>query len=169
MIPLSVYAVLFIELLLVSYGDVRQKKISNIWSLVNIGLYIILLFAFPSDYEFSWNSLVFPMAFLFVGFFLFALKIMGGGDSKYLFSFFLLIPEKLHEEFFLCLIYLTIFVGGFLFLLNTIKNFAKLKEAIKYKSAYSIKQIYGKRFTYAPVIGLSWVCLGIWVKDRIYF
>ena len=101
-----------------------------------------------------------PLGFLFVGFLLFTLKIMGGGDSKFLFSFFLIVPEKLQDAYFLNLIYATIVVGLLMLIFNTVKNFDKLKLAYVYKNIRYVKDVYGTKFAYAPIIALSWILLG---------
>ena len=52
MMSLPIYVFLLVQLLAVSYIDLRQRKISNIWPILNICLFIALLFLFPEQYKF---------------------------------------------------------------------------------------------------------------------
>lgn len=159
--PIAVYIFLLIQLLVVAYVDIRKKIISNYWTIINLVFFIIALFAFPETYVIAWKTFLYPFAFLFVGFALFAIKIMGAGDSKYLFSFFFLIPNGFQEDFFILLAYSTVVVGLFLLLMNTIKNFGIIWDGIKWKNLHYIKQAYGTKFSYAPVIAIAWIWFGI--------
>lgn len=159
--PVAVYIFLLIQLLVVSYVDIRKKIIANYWSVVNLVFFVIALFLFRDTYVIAWKTFLYPFAFLFVGFALYALKIMGAGDSKYLFSFFFLIPNGYQEDFFVLLAYSTVIVGLFLLIMNTIKNFDIIYEAIRWKNLRYIKQAYGTKFSYAPVIALAWIWFGI--------
>lgn len=166
--PISVFLFLFVELLAVSYIDWRYKKISNFWSILNILLYFAVLQVFPGVYVLSWQSLMVSMSFLFVGFILFRLKIMGAGDSKFLFSLYLLIPESLQEDCFLYLAYSTILIGVSLLIYNTYRNIDLLDNAVKTKNISIIKKVYGSRFSYAPVVLLSWVLLAGFKWEKLY-
>ncbi|MFZ8999719.1 MAG: hypothetical protein ACO20H_00315 [Bacteriovoracaceae bacterium] len=168
MIPQSVYLFLLIELVAVSYLDILHRKISNLWPLLNIIIFIIVLTIVPDVYNFELKQFFYSIAFLIVGFTLFILKIMGPGDTKFLFSFFILIPVSQHETAFLGLLYLTILMGSSLFLYNSYKNIEKIKEAFKRSDTKIIKEIYGSKFPYAPVILLSWIWFG-WVNRKILF
>lgn len=90
MISLQLYLFILIELIFVSIGDVKNRKIPNMWVITNIVVSIFLFILFPNMYELRGETFQFPIVFIFVGFLLFQLKVMGGGDSKYLASFFLL-------------------------------------------------------------------------------
>lgn len=160
MFPLTLYIFTLIEIVIVGYLDFKYKKILNIWTLVNIGVYFLSLFVFKDYFSFNISTFMWPLGFLVVGFLLFVLRIMGGGDSKFLFSFFLIIPEYFHEVFFLNLIYATIVVGVLMIIFNTTKNFDKLKLAYQYKNLRYIRDVYGTKFTYAPIIALSWILFG---------
>lgn len=160
MFPLLLFFFLFLELIFVSYLDFKYKKIKNIWSVLNLIVFIICIFVYPNLFLISFDTFFYPIVFLGVGFVLFTLKVMGGGDSKFLFSFFLLVPEAFHEVFFMKLIYSTIMIGLILLLFNTIKNFDKLIELTKYRQFNRYKEVYGTKFAYAPVIGISWIIFG---------
>ncbi|MEC7274978.1 MAG: prepilin peptidase [Bdellovibrionota bacterium] len=166
--PLVLLVFLAVELAVVSYIDIKYRKISNYWSLLNISLFVASLFVFPKFFFFSFSTFFYPLVFLGVGFFLFTLKIMGGGDSKFLFSFFLLVPEMYHELFFLKLIYSTIAIGLYLLIYNTAKNFDKLALSVKIMDVRGIKSVYGTKFAYAPVIAISWVAFS-WDVLKEYF
>jgi prepilin peptidase CpaA len=104
--------------------------------------------------------MLFPVAFLIVGLGLFALNIMGGGDSKYLSSIYLLIPLGFQDTAFLYLLYTTVIVGSSLLLFNSLKNFDKIVLMLRIGDAKGIKKIFGKKFTYAPVIFIAWMWFG---------
>ncbi len=159
-LPLAVYFFLFIQLFLVAIGDIKFKKIPNLWSIFNLALFLIFLFIYPDIYKFSFAHTFFSIAFFFVGFFLFMMNIMGGGDSKYLSSLFLLLPENHQREFFTVLLYLTVLVGAVLLTYNTIKNFNILWHKILIRDFKGFKEIYGSKFTYAPLILVSWIIFG---------
>jgi prepilin peptidase CpaA len=168
-LPISVFIFLFMQLILVAYGDIKTKKIPNYWALINISIFALLTFLFPEQYRWEMKTFIFPIAFFFVGFVLFLLKIMGGGDSKYLVSFYLLTPVDLHESAFLCLLFSTIIVGLFLLIMNALNNFEKILTAIKYMDTIAIKQIFGTKFSYAPVILISWMWFGLENRGSMFW
>ncbi len=160
MIPLTVFIFLSIQLLFVAYADLKTKTISNYWILINVSVYSVMLFIFPSVYTFSLETFIFPLAFFIVGFVLFYLKIMGGGDSKYLSSMFLLVPTEFQDTTFIYLLYTTIIVGSTLIVFNVLKNFDKILFMARTYDISGIKRIFGKKFTYAPVIFIAWMWFG---------
>lgn len=163
--PLTVYIFLLLELLVVTYGDLKYKKIPNYWSLVNIIFFIILHFIWPKSYPFAYQTFFYSAVFILVGFFLFTLKIMGGGDSKYLATSYLLIPSQLQESSLKILLSATILVGGGLLFLNTYKNRNKIKKILESQKFNRLKEVYGKKFPYAPVILLMWMIMPFYIKD----
>jgi prepilin peptidase CpaA len=158
--PIGVYVFLFLQLAVVAYVDYLKKRISNYWSILNLAVYPILLFICPDSYEFSFSTFFIPLIFFGVGYVGFLLKLVGAGDTKFLFALFLLVPLPLHEQMFICLAWATVIVGFSLFLVNTIKNFDKIILAWGTKDVRIIKGIYGKKFSFAPVIFLSWMWFG---------
>ena len=169
MMPLSVYIYLCIVLLLVSYGDIKTQKIPNMWSILNIVVFLVLLFVFPQYYSFEFETFFFSIVFLIVGFALFLLKIMGGGDSKFLFTFFLVVPLQAHFVTLYALIIATVMIGSFFFITNFVKNFDKIIEYAKAKDAKNMKACFGTKFSFAPVILISWIFVGWYLKDQISF
>ncbi len=166
MIPFPLYLFVLIELSIVAYLDVKFKKIKNYWSLLNIICAVIMFTFFSQHYPFSFEMFHFTLVFIFVGFALFMLKIMGGGDSKFLATFFLLIPLSLQENVFLYLLFATIFIGSITLIKNIIGNWSKLSESIQQKDMEGVKSCFGSKFPYAPVILITWVCLG-WELYRV--
>ncbi len=160
MIPVPVYWFLMIELGFVAWGDVRTQKIPNAWALLNIALFLGLLLLYPEQYPFRLGTLLYSVVFLLVGFGLFLLRIMGGGDSKYLFSFFLLVPVSVQPRALVLLLLSTLLIGGFLFLTNLGKNHEKIVGHLKTGYIKGIKECFGTKFSFAPVILLAWVWLG---------
>ena len=162
--PPFIYFLLVMELFFVSYIDFKFGKIHNFWSILNIFSYILFLFIFSDFYLFNVKTFVFPLAFIFVGYILYLMNIMGAGDSKYLFSFFLLIPVENHERLFLCLAYTTVYVGVSLLLITIVNNLKNITVAIKSKDVGAIREIFGSKFSYAPVIFISWIWFG-WINQ----
>ena len=145
MIPLTVCAFLLIELIVVAYCDIKSKKVFNVWSLLNILLYVVFIIIFDDIYSLEKSALFIPIAWIVVGLFLYKWNIMGAGDSKYLCTFFLLIPPGIQGEMFLCLALCTLLIGAPLF-------FVKL-----YKMYWKYKNHVNKKITYAPIILLSYI------------
>jgi prepilin peptidase CpaA len=159
---------LLIELIIISILDIKTKKILNIWPILNITSFIILLFADPDRYHFIWQTFAYSGVFFVVGFVFFLLNIMGGGDSKFLFSFFLLVPLSLHETTFMLLLYSTFFMGSAFFLLNLIRHWQAIYITILTGEIKQVKNYFGTKFAYAPVILMSWVWLGIELSDQLF-
>jgi prepilin peptidase CpaA len=166
MLPIVVYIFISIQLLVVAYIDFKTKKISNMWMLINFLFFCLLTLVFPTIYIWSIQVFIFPLAFLLVGFGLFILNIMGGGDSKYLATLYLLVPLDFQEITFVYLLYATILVGSFLLLFNFLKNFDLIVIHFKMRDLAGIKRIFGKKFTYAPVIFIAWMWFG-WQNYKI--
>lgn len=166
MLPIVVYLFIAIQLLVVAYIDFKSQKISNTWMFINSLFFCVLTFVFPDSYVWSIQTFIFPLVFIFVGFVLFVMNIMGGGDSKYLSSLYLLIPLQFQETTFIYLLYATILVGGSLFLFNVLKNLDIIIVHLKMKDIAGIKKIFGKKFTYAPVIFIAWMWFG-WQNYKI--
>jgi prepilin peptidase CpaA len=159
-IPTGIYWLLVVELAWVAWGDVRTQKIPNFWSILNIVSFIFFLIFLPEIYPFAWGTFLYSSVFLAVGFVLFLLKIMGGGDSKFLFSFFLLIPVSLQARALILLLLSTVLIGSFLLLTNIGKNHEKIVAFIKTGYIKGIKECFGTKFSFAPVILLAWLWLG---------
>lgn len=159
-----IYALISLELLIVAWGDFKTKRIPLLWSILNIIVFILFVIFLPEYYEISLSSLFYSLAFFVVGFGLFYLNIMGGGDSKFLATLFLLIPNAHHEIYFTCLLYVTVVVGGFLLLKNTLMNYERVLVILSARQFSDLKQIYGKKFVYAPVMFVSWLVYGYIIK-----
>ena len=160
MIALPLYLFILIQLIVVSYLDIKYKKIRNIWVMFNITLSIIAYSFWRDLYVLSIDSFQISIAFIFVGFLLYMMKIMGGGDSKYLASLFLLIPLNFQEKVFLALLITTVVVGLIIFLKNIMVNMKGIINAIKESNITELKSYFGKKFAFAPVILLAWIWLG---------
>ncbi len=167
MLPIVVFIFISIQLLVVAYVDFKTTKISNVWLLINFIFFCVLSLIFPEVYAWSLQTLLFPLAFVFVGFILFVLNIMGGGDSKYLSSLYLLIPTAHQEVALVYLLYTTVIVGSSLLLFSALKNFDSIIVLIRTGDIFGIRKIFGKKFTYAPVIFIAWMWFG-WNNYRIF-
>lgn len=162
--PWYVYAFVFVELVIVAWIDFKVSKISNYWTIINVLAFVLLSIFLPNIYIFSIKTFFLPLAWLLAGYMLFTLDIMGAGDSKYLFSIFILLPYAVQDLALYTLIYSTVTVGVMSFLITVYQNKEKLSEAYRTKSIELIKGVFGKKFTYAPVILMSWVWFGILAK-----
>ncbi len=159
MINVVLYTLLLVELIFVSFIDIRTKKISNLWSLLHIVLFIgiqIYVNELPELTHF-----IFPLGMIVVGFILFLFHVMGAGDSKYLASLFLLIPTPLHMPYMEKLLTVTIFVGTILLTMKFVKSAAKIKAYLMTFYFKALKDEINSRFSYAPVILVSWILFGI--------
>lgn len=145
-----------IQVAVVAWFDFKTKKISNIWPIANLALFSALPFLWPSVYRHHLDVWFVPLAFLAVGFVLFKLDIMGAGDSKYLFSLFLLVPQSLHEELLMRLLEITVIVGSVLLSWRLFTRWDELKLLIMTRVG-SFKELLGGKFTYAPVIFIAWL------------
>ncbi len=166
MLPIVVYIFISIQLLFVAYIDFKSKKISNMWMLINFLFFCLLTLIFPHTYVWSVHTFIFPLIFLLVGFMLFIMNIMGGGDSKYLSSLYLLVPVQFQETTFTYLLYATVLVGSSLLLFNVLKHLDIIIVHFKMRDIAGIKKIFGKKFTYAPVIFIAWMWFG-WQNYKI--
>ncbi len=160
-LPLPLFLFVLLELIAVAYLDVKYRVIKNLWSILNLVCATVLFMLFPDYYPLKFEMFQFSLAFFFVGFLLFLLKIMGGGDSKFLATFFLIIPFKLQESVFLYLLIITVIIGLLTLLKNIITQWNKLSESIKNRDVQGVKSCFGTKFPYAPVILITWVFLGL--------
>lgn len=156
---LALYSVLLVELIVVSIIDIRTKKISNLWSLFHIVLFIGLQLYAGELPELA--HFIFPAGMIAVGFILFLFHIMGAGDSKYLASIFLLTPTPLHMPYMEKLLTVTIFVGTILLTMKFVKSAAKIKAYLMTFYFKALKAEINSRFSYAPVILVSWILFGM--------
>ena len=158
--PSWLFWLMSMELTVVSWGDVRTQKIPNFWSLFNLVVFIVLLFILPKIYVFRGDTFLYSVVFLLVGFLLFLMRIMGGGDSKFLCTFFLLIPAALQPIALVNLLVSTVLIGGFMFLTNMVKHHEKIVAALKVKNMQAVRECFGTKFSFAPVVLLAWLWLG---------
>lgn len=156
-----VFSLVLMELLVVAWIDFKTHKISNNWSLLNISLAVVLYFTLGTLYPLNWEVLFFPLGFIVIGFILYLMNIMGAGDSKFLASLFLLIPLEYHLLFFEKLVLSTIITGVFLLTYRIIRNSGKLKAYLISQYWEGVKVTLKSRFSYAPVIFMAWLILGL--------
>jgi len=155
------FSILLIELLAVSVYDFYKKIIPNKVILINIVFFFIVFLIDPEKkYLFNYTLILFPVAFIAVGFLLFKLNIMGAGDSKLLASLFLFIPVNLQYTYLDYLMYTTVLVGSIFFFSNALANIKKILCAFKKRDKLLLKGIWGTKFPFAPVIIISWVWFG---------
>jgi prepilin peptidase CpaA len=156
-----IYILILVELAAVSWIDIKIKKISNLWFFVNLVLSIALHFLYPDLYHWQWQTLIFPLGWIAVGFFLFVLGIMGAGDSKFLASLFLMIPLEQHSLMFEKVLYSTLVVGLVMLTFKIAKDFKKIKAYAFSSYWQGFKESIRSSFSYAPVVLLAWIMLGV--------
>lgn len=155
------YGFIAFQLLIVALIDFKSKKISNYWHLLNFLLGVALYIFMPETFQLKWEILLFPVGFILFGFLLFLAGIMGAGDSKYLASLCLVIPLEYHLPFLEMLLVCTIVVGAILLLYRVFRDFRKLQAYAWSRYWQGIKDVIKSEFSYAPVIFLAWVFLGV--------
>jgi prepilin peptidase CpaA len=155
------YLVLLVNVLIVSVIDIKTKKIHNLWTLLHLFIYFILIIFSMNNVTFSIGHLFLPITIFVTGFVLFLVKIVAAGDVKYLSSFFLLLPESEQDVTFNFLLITTAVFGVFVLLLNILKNWQKIYIAILHSDGKTIKEVFGTKVPFAPLIGLSWILYGI--------
>lgn len=156
-----VYGVILVELLIVGWIDIKQKIISNYWILANLTLSIVFHVTLNELYPVTWEILIFPMGFIIIGFFLFLMGVMGAGDSKFIASLFLLIPLEYHMMFFEKLILSTMVTGFILLAWKIAHNRVILKTYVFSQYWAGIKETIRSKFSYAPVLVIAWILLGL--------
>jgi len=160
-LPSELYLFLLVELAAVAWLDLKYRKISNVWVILNIVLFIFAYFILKGRFVFQLQQMYYPFIFFIVGFAFYTLKIMGGGDSKFLVSIYLLTPLGFHEDFLFCLLYVTIIVGMSQFSYNTYVGRNHLSAFWRSRDVTYLKKCYGKKFPFAPIILLSWIIFGM--------
>ena len=156
-----IYTFILLNLIVVAFYDIKTRKIQNIWSILNLFFGALFLTLQKAMYEFSFQHFYYPTLFFIITFILFWMRIMGAGDSKYLTTFFFLIPTKQHEYFLFYLILTTYVIGLFFLFLNIIK---KRKIIIQEIMTGKLKSVYfqlGTKIPYIPVAFIAWIWLGI--------
>jgi len=156
-----IYVMTLVELSVVSWLDIKVKKISNLWPIINLLLSIGLRFIYPDLYPWECASLLFPAGWIVVGFLLFLVGIMGAGDSKFLASLFLLIPLEQHSAMFEKVLYTTLVVGLMMLIFKIAKDFKKIKAYAFSTYWVGLRESIRSSFSFAPVILLAWILLGV--------
>lgn len=159
-----IFFLILLELIYVGWSDIKNKKISNYWIFVNVGLSLVFYSFLPDPYLLSWGILLFPACFIVMGFLLFLLKIMGAGDSKFLASLFLVIPTEFHILFFEKLIQATLFTGLILLTVKIFNQRNMIKAYLINRHWSGMRDLMKSNFSYAPVVVISWLLVGfdIW-------
>lgn len=155
---ITLFYLIACQLIIVSIIDLKIKKISNYWTLVNI--LVAVSFYLLGDVSFEWKVLIFPLGSIIIGFVLFLLRIMGAGDSKYLASLFLVLPWTYQQKYLENVLLSTILVGGILLITKVALRFSRIKG---YALSFHIKGVLQEirsHFSYAPVLLLAWLLLG---------
>ncbi len=121
---------------------------------------MILTIGLSPLYTWHWEQFFIPSIMLVSGFVLFLIGIMGGGDAKFLSTFYLLIPELQHQEFLFHLLTVTAVLAlGFL-IYNIIRNRQKFWLGILTKDGKLLSSCLGTKFPFAPVIAVSFMWWG---------
>lgn len=157
---LTLFLFMMVELAIVSFVDLKTRKVSNLWSLFHLGVFSLLTIFNIINSSFDWNDLLIPLAFLLGGYLLFYFNIMGAGDVKFISTLLLLLKESQQLDFLFYLATITAFIGGTLFLLNLFKNREKVFVFLGIKDKKIIENVFGKKFPYIPLVLIAWIGLG---------
>jgi prepilin peptidase CpaA len=160
-VQLAIYALILIQLIWVSWVDLKTKKISNNWFMINAFLAIVAYITLPQMYHLTLNALILPFTIVMVGFLFYILRIMGAGDSKYLAGLFLLVPIEFHFQFLEELLKSTLFTGAILLISRMVVRFSEIKVLFLTLHWRGMVGVVSSRFSYAPVILLAWILLGL--------
>ena len=154
------YLFLLSELLVVSWIDLKTRKISNRWPLLNVLIFVLLAVILPESYPPGWELFRIPLLFFGAGYGLYLFGIMGAGDVKYMTSYLLLIPPIFRETAFSCLLYVTMGLGLVLLVVRGAKNFDKMVLSALFREGSFLKGIWGEKVAYSPVVLVSHLWLG---------
>ena len=153
--------IVLIELLIVAVVDLKKKKISNYWLIINIILAAIFHLSLKDTFPLSFELFIFPFGWILGGFLLFLLNIMGAGDSKFLASLFLMVPVEFHMVLFGKLVSSTIIIGIILVSMKVIRDFKVIKAYTLANYWAGAREAIKSRFSYAPVILIAWILFGV--------
>ena len=156
-----IYFLILAELLVVSWIDIKIKKISNLWFIFNLVVSLSLHFLYPLEYSLQWATLIYPVGWIIAGFGLFVLGIMGAGDSKFLASLFLVIPLAHQFQMLEKILYSTLVVGIVFLLIKISKDFKRIKAYALSSYWQGLKESIRSSFSFAPVILLAWILFGV--------
>ena len=157
------YIIILVQLFWVSLIDIKHKKISNQWMYFNFALAALLWIAIPSEYAITSQKILYSVSFFLAGFLLYLLKIIGAGDSKYLASLYVIIPTNWCELALYSLFLSTVIIGIFVFFTSIVKKHEQIWFSILARDYAEVAKLLNNRFSYAPVILVSWVLLGVLV------
>lgn len=142
----------------ISYIDIKTKKISNNWYILNFiaGLGLQIFY-----FGWEWSVLIYPLSIIVVGIILFLAHIMGAGDSKYMASLFILVPYSRHLELFTAIVESTVAVGLIMLLFKIMKDFKNIKAYLVASYWRGLLNSIRSKFSYAPVMLLAWILWGM--------
>jgi len=155
-IPVLSYYLL-VQTAAVAALDLKTKKISNIWPILNCALAVILLIALPKVYFTGLGGWILWVLLVAGCVTLYAKNIMGAGDVKYLFSFFLLLPPQIRAEVLMTLSLVIIVVGGFWLLRKVWGQWYYLINLWSLGENQEIMRIIHGKNVFAPLVFLAWV------------
>lgn len=91
---------------------------------------------------------------------------MGGGDSKFLATFLLLIPVDLQHRYLESLAVGILILGGGLVVYRSLVSLKEIGIFWRTRDWVILSRIYGKKIPFAPIILFSWLAfgynIGIW-------
>lgn len=159
-----IFYIILLQLIIVSWVDIKTTKIKNYWFLGNSLLGIVLQLTL---YHFDWQFIIYPLATILIGLILFEFKIMGAGDSKYMASLFLLAPASSHHLLLISFIESTIVVGIMMLLMGIMRKHQEFWTCLRLRDIKGIISLVRSRFSYAPVMLIGWLLWG--VKNEFSF
>ena len=162
---LAIYVGQLFILAIISLLDIKTRKISNYWPLLNFLFWGVAMAGGGALFTGPWYSyLLYPISIGTTGYLLYLLSIAGAGDVKYISTFFLTIPLNFHYDFFLLLLYVTILVSIINLLINFFSNFSEMIVLLKMRKFSALFKVGVRKFPFAPVILLAWMLWG-WMNQ----
>lgn len=161
-IPWALGLVVLAEASAVAWSDARHGTVPNAWPLLNLALFPAALLLFPHAYgPLGWGTAAAPLLWLAAGFVLFRLRIMGAGDSKYLASLFLLVPEGLRAALFLRLVLASALGCGALLAARLARRAGPILALDPARAPALLREAVAGRAPFAPVVlaAVAWFLL----------
>jgi prepilin peptidase CpaA len=168
MIPLVVYSIILLELFPIVFFDIKYRKISNYWSLLNFVLFFILLFVFKEKYTVSLLMFKLPGIFLLAGLILYKLKMVGAGDVKYIFSLLFLVPLSYQGEYLTLLGFTSVAYAIVNIFIKYLREFDTFFFYLKTVNIKGMMKLTGKKVPFAPAMLMAWIWFG-WMFQKLIF
>ena len=142
-LPIELFFFLLIELAAVAWIDLKYRKISNLWSVMNLVIFLLIYFLYDGRLTFEFQQLYYPIVFLLLVL-LFTLSGLWVGIQSFWCQFIYCYLFFFHENFLFALLYVTIFIGLTQLAYNTYVGRGLLYQFIQTKNVSFKKMLRQK-------------------------